>query len=164
MTVFHRNETRDPLPEHLRGGNGYMRYADTEAVRVLQPPPCGIEAAMREAWARYQIPVAVTEVHNGCTRDEQMRWTAAAWDAAVALREEGIPIVAVTSWALLGSAGWSSLLTEPGGRYECGVFDVSGTGAIFHNTTDSVTKDCAGFLTLPNIPGTGGGTRASLVQ
>jgi dTDP-4-dehydrorhamnose reductase len=113
-------------PAHLRGGNARQRFADTEAVRVLQPPPPGIKAALGEAWERYNLPVAITEVHNGCTRDEQMRWTAAAWDAARALRDEGVPVVAVTSWALLGSTGWNTLLTQPGGRYECGVFDVSG--------------------------------------
>jgi dTDP-4-dehydrorhamnose reductase len=115
-------------PQHLRGGNGHLRYADTEAVRVLQPPPPGLRAALREAWDRYNIPVAITEVHNGCTRDEQMRWTAAAWDAASELRNNGVPVVAVTSWALLGSTGWNTLLTQPEGRYECGVFDVSAGG------------------------------------
>ncbi|HZH67462.1 MAG TPA: NAD(P)-dependent oxidoreductase, partial [Flavisolibacter sp.] len=42
------------------------------------------------------------------------------------LREEGIQIEAVTAWAMLGSYGWNKLLTEPGGEYEPGVFDVRG--------------------------------------
>jgi dTDP-4-dehydrorhamnose reductase len=36
---------------------------------------------------------------------------------------EGIDIVAVTNWALLGSKGWNTLLTAPG-VYEPGAFDV----------------------------------------
>jgi dTDP-4-dehydrorhamnose reductase len=114
-------------PRQARGGNGRTRYADVEAVRVLDPGAPGISGALREAWARYHIPIAVTEAHNGCTREEQLRWTAEIWDAAGALRGEGIDIRAVTSWSLFGTQGWNTLLTAPG-LYESGAFDVrSGT-------------------------------------
>jgi dTDP-4-dehydrorhamnose reductase len=66
-------------------------------------------------------------VHNGCTREEQLRWAAEAWDTALALRQKGVEVEAVTAWSLLGSHGWNTLLTAPG-VYETGVFDVS-TGA-----------------------------------
>jgi len=110
-------------PRSLRGGNGRMRYADVEAVRVLQPGPPGIAGALREAWDRYGIPLAVTEAHNGCTREEQMRWLAGTWDIATTLRGEGVDVRAVTSWALFGAKGWNTLLTGPG-VYESGAFDV----------------------------------------
>lgn len=110
-------------PPCAAGGNAQQRYADVAAIRVLDPPPAGLRGALREAWARYGTPLAVTEVHNGCTRDEQMRWMAEAWDGARALRGEGVAIEAVTSWALLGSQGWDTLLTA-GGSYEPGAFDV----------------------------------------
>ncbi|MDT8759848.1 sugar nucleotide-binding protein [Sphingomonas psychrotolerans] len=112
-------------PPHVHGGNGRQHYADVEAVRVLEPAPPGLEGAVREAWERYRIPVAVTEVHNGCTREEQMRWMAEAWDTAGRLRDDGVDIQAITIWSLLGSCGWNTLLTGPG-IYEPGVFDVSG--------------------------------------
>jgi len=110
-------------PAHLRGGQEDRRYADTEAVRVLDPPPPGLRGLLREVWDRYQLPLALTEVHNGSTREEQMRWMADAWSAATELRAEAIDIRAVTSWALLGSSGWNTLLTQPG-IYESGVYDV----------------------------------------
>lgn len=113
-------------PPHLHGGSHVQRYIDTEAVRVLQPAPHGLHGALREAWERYGLPVAIAEVHNGCTREEQMRWMAQAWDIAVALRQEGVPVQAVTAWALLGSSGWNTLLTGPG-RYEAGAWDATGT-------------------------------------
>jgi dTDP-4-dehydrorhamnose reductase len=113
----------DRYPEHLHGSNGCEAYADTEAVRVLDPSPAGMAGALREAWARYRTPIALTEVHNGSTREEQLRWAAEAWDAAVALRAEGADVRAVTAWALLGSHGWDTLLTGDG-TYETGVFDV----------------------------------------
>jgi dTDP-4-dehydrorhamnose reductase len=111
-------------PPRTHGSNGRLTYADTEAVRVLWPPSAGLAGALREAWDRYGIPLAVTEVHIGCTRDEQMRWTADAWRIARELRDQAVDIRAVTSWALLGSQGWDRLLTATG-RYEPGAFDVS---------------------------------------
>ncbi|MBX9881694.1 MAG: sugar nucleotide-binding protein [Sphingomonas sp.] len=111
-------------PRESHGGNGRQSYADVAAIRVLDPPPPGIAGAVREAWARYRRPIAITEVHNGCTRDEQLRWLAEGWDTARALRGEGVDLRAVTAWSLFGSCGWNTLLTAPG-RYESGVFDVS---------------------------------------
>lgn len=112
-------------PGHLAGRASGNDYVDTEAVRVLDPAPPGLAGVIREAWDRYGIPVAVTEVHNGCTREEQLRWLAEAWDTAVRLRADGVDIRAITAWALLGSRGWDTLLTADGG-YEPGAFDVSG--------------------------------------
>lgn len=111
-------------PAQLHGGNGRRAYADTEAVRVLDPPAGGWNGVLTEAWQRYGVPIAMTEVHNGSTREEQMRWAAEAWDAAVAARARGIDVRAVTAWSLLGSHGWNTLLTGDG-VYEAGVYDVS---------------------------------------
>ena len=111
-------------PRDARGGNGRMAYADVEAVRVLQPAGGGLSGAMKDVWDRYHLPIAITEVHNGCTRDEQMRWMAEAWTLAVAARARGEDVRAVTAWALLGSHDWDRLLTTRG-RYEAGAFDVS---------------------------------------
>ncbi|HEV3470702.1 MAG TPA: family 1 glycosylhydrolase, partial [Pyrinomonadaceae bacterium] len=111
-------------PAHTHGGNGRERYADVEAVRVLAEGPAGPRALLREAWARYRLPVAVTEAHLGCTREEQMRWFKEVWEAACGLRAEGVDLRAVTAWALLGSFDWDSLVTRDAGRYEPGAFDV----------------------------------------
>ncbi|VXC95738.1 family 1 glycosylhydrolase [Sphingomonas sp. 8AM] len=111
-------------PAHLHGGNDKLVFADTEAVRVLDAVPGGLAGAIREVWERYAIPIAITEVHNGSTRDEQLRWAAEAWDAAAVARDDGIDVRAVTAWSLLGSYGWNTLLTG-GDTYEPGVFDLS---------------------------------------
>jgi len=114
-------------PEHLRGGNGYEPYADVEAVRVNLPEDdIGPAARLREVWERYQRPMAVTEVHHGCTRDEQLRWLSQVWQAAEGLRSEGADIRAVTIWSLLGTVDWNTLLTRQHGIYEPGAFDVRG--------------------------------------
>jgi dTDP-4-dehydrorhamnose reductase len=113
-------------PGVAAGGNGVMHYVDVEAVRVISPRPAGVAGALREAWARYGATLAITEAHNACTRDEQVRWFANAWRDALRLREEGIEIEAVTSWSLLGAYDWNSLLTRANNHYEPGAFDVSG--------------------------------------
>jgi dTDP-4-dehydrorhamnose reductase len=134
-------------PELTRGGNHERPYADTEAVRVLQPPPPGLEGVLREAWDRYGIPIAVTEAHNGCTREEQMRWLAQAWEQAIALRREGVQIRAVTAWALLGSFGWDTLLTRAG-SYEPGVYDVRSGSA----KPTALVNLLKGFATARELP------------
>lgn len=113
-------------PSHTHGGNTRHRYADVEAVRVELDEETGIEVLLREAWDRYKKPIAITEVHLHCTREEQLRWFKQVWESSKKLRSEGIDLRAVTSWAMLGSYGWNKLLTAPGGDYEPGVFDLRG--------------------------------------
>ena len=110
------------------GGNGRDSYIDAEAVRVKRlDADTGIAARLREAWARYGIPIAVTEVHHGCTHDEQLRWFAEVWRTARELRDEGIDLRAVTLWSLVGNVDWRSLLTERHGHYDSGAFDARST-------------------------------------
>lgn len=109
---------------HTHGGNGRHRYADVEAVRVQINENTGIKMLLTEAWERYKQPIAVTEVHLHCHREEQLRWFKHVWDNCVELRKEGIDIRGVTSWALFGSFGWDKLLTKPRGNYEPGAFDI----------------------------------------
>ncbi|CAN7276964.1 sugar nucleotide-binding protein [Phenylobacterium sp. LjRoot225] len=111
-------------PPHRVGGNAFMTYADVEAVRVALPAPGGLEGALEEAWARYGLPLAVTESHNGCTREDQVRWIQEAWEIAGRLRVRGVEVQAITAWALLGAFDWNSLLTRHIGHYEVGAFDV----------------------------------------
>jgi dTDP-4-dehydrorhamnose reductase len=141
-------------PQRARGGSARQPYADTEAVRVLQPPPAGLEGVLREAWARYGVPLAVTEMHNGCTREEQMRWMAQGWETALRLRRDGIQVRALTAWSLVGSYGWDTLLTERG-RYEPGIYEVA-DGKIRPTALVDLLKRLAAGTELPS-PTTGKG-------
>lgn len=112
-------------PAHLHGGNGRDVYADVEAVRVPLPADdLGPAARLREVWERYRTPIAVTEVHHGSTRDEQLRWLREVWRAARTVRQEGADIRAVTVWALFGTVDWNALLTREDRIYEPGAFDI----------------------------------------
>jgi dTDP-4-dehydrorhamnose reductase len=114
------------FPPHTHGGNGRDRYADVEAVRMRPEGIAGHAAVLFDTWQRYKAPVASTEVHAGCTREEQVRWVADAWQGALKAQAAGADVVAVTAWALLGSFDWSSLLTTDAGVYEPGAFDLRG--------------------------------------
>jgi dTDP-4-dehydrorhamnose reductase len=114
----------DRYPVDCHGSNGQMKYADVEAVRARPAGIAGHEAHLVDAWKRYHLPLAITEVHLGCTRDEQMRWLIESWEGAHRARARGVDVRAVTAWALLGSYDWDSLVTRDEGHYEPGTFDV----------------------------------------
>lgn len=120
------DERIDLYPSQSCGYNGRDQYVDVEAIRVLRSGTDGIEGLMRETWERYHRPLAITETHLGCTREEQMRWLLDVWRSANKLFDEGIDVRAVTAWALLGSYDWNSLLTRFAGHYEPGVYDMRG--------------------------------------
>jgi dTDP-4-dehydrorhamnose reductase len=114
-------------PGHEIGGNGRDLYVDAEAVRVKRlENDTGIGPRLREAWQRYGIPIAITEVHHGCHRDEQLRWFAEVWNTAKQLREEGMDLRGVTLWSLFGNVDWRFLLTQKNGFYDTGAFDTRG--------------------------------------
>jgi dTDP-4-dehydrorhamnose reductase len=117
----------DLYPGHDVGGNGRDTYVDAEAVRVKRlDGDTGFGPRLREAWERYGIPIAITEVHHGCHRDEQLRWFVEVWKTAQALREEGMDLRAVTVWSMFGNVDWRFLLTQKNGFYDTGAFDVRG--------------------------------------
>ena len=104
------------------GGNQKHKYADVEAVRVKEL--AGLNILLREAWERYKLPIAITENHLSCTREEQMRWFKETWDDCCNLKKQGVDIIAVTVWSLLGAFDWNSLLTSTNNYYESGAFKI----------------------------------------
>lgn len=111
-------------PPALLGGDGPGAYVNIEAVRTVRLGPIGVATLLQQTWRRYGREIVITECHNGCTRDEQMRWFVEVWREAEAARERGAKITAVTAWGLLGSYDWNRLLAEEAGHYEPGIFDL----------------------------------------
>ncbi len=115
----------DLYPAGFRGGDGGSDpLVDIEALRVRPDGIAGVGAVLRDAWDRYGIPVAVTEVHLGGGSDDQIRWLAEIWTEVQAARADGVDVRAITIWALMGSWNWSTLCTRDAGSYEPGVFDL----------------------------------------
>lgn len=123
----------DAYPEGCHGGNGRHRYVDTEVARARPEQRRGVAALIRETWERYHIPVAITEAFLSCDDcAECVRWLAELWEGALAARDAGCDVRAVTAWALLGVHGWDVLSTHAHGSYDAGAFDVR--DGIVHET------------------------------
>lgn len=105
-------------------GSAEGPFLDIEAVRVKDAKTSGFGTLLEEAWSRYHIPVAITEVHLGGGVEEQIRWAAEAWRGLTQAQRSGAKCSAITFWALLGSFYWNQLVTCENGHYESGVFDV----------------------------------------
>ena len=119
----HLDERTERYPAWSHGGSGELAFADVETPRTALGP-WGHRQVLAAASARYGLPVALTEVHLGGPREEQLRWLGEAWHAAVTLRDEGVDVRAVTVWSLLGAFDWNRLVTVEAGFYEPGPFDV----------------------------------------
>ena len=117
-------------------------FADVEAVRVDTEGIRGVSALLQEAWQRYHIPLAITEVHLGCSADEQIRWLVEAWEGVMEARRAGAECKALTAWALLGSYYWNELVTCANGHYEAGSFDMR-SGTPFGTELAQVLKQIA---------------------
>jgi dTDP-4-dehydrorhamnose reductase len=117
-----------PLADRDLGESGGAPYVDVDAIRNRPEGVLGLPALLRQAADRYGRTVAITECHNGASREEQVRWFVEVWRGAQRLRDEGVDICAVTAWSLLGSHDWNRMVTRFNGHYEVGVYDVrSGT-------------------------------------
>ena len=121
------DERVDRYPASTHGGNGTVRYSDVEAVRAVPGGVVGAELLLRQAWERYALPMAITEAHMGCTREQQLQWLAEMWRSAGAARASGADVRAVTAWAAFGTYDWCSLVTTDAGAYEPGLFDTRST-------------------------------------
>jgi len=119
--IDHRLER---YPENTHGGNGIDTYADVEAVRVVREGVAGGGALLQEAWDRYHLPLAMTEVHLGAWREEQLRWLLEVWKEVCHSHARGLDVRAFTVWSLLGAYNWHNLVTRDDGYYESGVFDL----------------------------------------
>ena len=150
------DENMHRYPESRHGGNDYHRYADVEAVRARLNETTGFEVLTKELWDRYQIPIAVTEAHLNCSREEQMKWFLDIYESSCNLQEKGVEIKAVTAWSVLGSYGWNHLLMGDEMHYERGLFDVS-SGRRRPTAMAKVIKTLAetGTFSSPAVHGNG---------
>jgi dTDP-4-dehydrorhamnose reductase len=139
------------------GGNGRDAYVDLDAIRAAAGRPAGVAGALEDAWERYRCPLAITEAHLGCTREDQLRWLNSVWSHANEARAAGIDVRAVTAWALLGSFDWDSLVTRMQRHYEVGAFDVRGPEprptAIAHLVSDLASNRTPRHAALIREPG-----------
>jgi dTDP-4-dehydrorhamnose reductase len=118
------DEKLELYPQEFHGGNGKHKYADIHTVHVPLKEANGPLVLLREAWEYLNLPLAITECHLHSTREGQMRWFNVMWKTVNKLRVSGVPIQAITCWAIFGLYGWNQLCTKPGGVYEPGVYNL----------------------------------------
>ena len=118
------DENRKKYPGWSYSYNGKDKYCDLDIVRADIHKRQGHYNILKEVVERYALPVALTEVHLGSTRDAQLRWFIEAYEAVSRLQAEGADVRAITVWSILGAYDWNTLLTGNHNFYESGVFDV----------------------------------------
>jgi dTDP-4-dehydrorhamnose reductase len=145
------DEAVEHYPAWSHGGNGRHTYADVEAVRARSAHFAGHYRVLLDTWERYHLPIAITEVHAGGTREDQLRWTVRAWTAAQRARQSGADVRAVTTWAMFGSQDWNSLCVRCDGVYEPGAFDTRSDPPRPTAVASLVRSLAAGRLLAPEV-------------
>ncbi len=115
----------DLYPTEFHGGNGIHQYADVGSVDTKASELFPLEDLLSATWNRFQLPIAITEVHVQSSRENQLRWFLEVAQAAQQARDQrGVNVQAITAWSLLGSYDWNTLCTVENMHYESGVFDL----------------------------------------
>jgi dTDP-4-dehydrorhamnose reductase len=156
--IDHRSELypHRAVADKELGNCAGVTHVDIDVVRHLPGARLGLPQLLQQAWERYGLPMAVTECHNGATREEQVRWFVEVWQAARALRRGGMDLRAVTAWALLGSFDWNRMVTRFVGHYEPGVFDVRGGAprpTLLAQVLPQLARGETPALSLLSVPG-----------
>ena len=115
-------------PGHAHAHDDGRSYATVELARVAGPVVDGFDLAIRETWARYRRPIALTEVQLAGEPADQVAWWREAWSAATRATTAGIPVEAVTAWSAFGAYDWASVLRRPEAVYESGCFELPAAG------------------------------------
>jgi dTDP-4-dehydrorhamnose reductase len=150
------------LADRETGKCSGLEFVDVDAIRNRKEGVLGLPALLKQAWDRYGLPMAVTECHNGATREEQVRWFVEVWQGVAELRDAGVDIRAVTAWSLLGSHDWNRMVTRFIGHYETGVYDCR-TGTPRATLMEPVLRQLAagGMPDLPFLDSPGWWHRSS---
>jgi dTDP-4-dehydrorhamnose reductase len=145
----------DRYPAWTLAGDEGSRYADVEAVRSSATWTCGFGRAIDEAWSRYRIPIALTEVQLAAQPDDQCAWWAEAVRLAQTARRKGADVRAVTAWSVFGAWEWPSLLLRQDGAYEAGAFDAREEKPRETPLAEAVRRTARGTRGRSAVPATG---------
>ncbi len=153
---------RRPQPPDVMGWNYYPNSerwiaSDGEGHRNvgvvdLAPERMDMRALLREAHQRLGLPFALSEVHVIGNERERARWMLQRLADALAVRADGVPVVAFGAWAAFGMADWVSLLRRNEQVREDGIFTCAGPhGRPQHTLVAHVVRELAAGR-IPRMP------------
>jgi dTDP-4-dehydrorhamnose reductase len=92
------------------------------AAVYIEDRPITPRPLLRAAYERLELPLALSEIHVRGTESERAAWLLARVEDVLALRREGVPVVAAGAWAAFGMVDWHSLLRRRDGVVEDGIY------------------------------------------
>jgi dTDP-4-dehydrorhamnose reductase len=138
------DDRTDLYPPEIERRRAIPHFVDVEVARVQGLEVDGFYRSLKQTWERYDIPLALTEVHIGGEPDDEVAWWAEAWQQAGWAVDEGMTVEGVTSWAAVGGVDWNSLLCREEGWYRAGCFDVRSGLAVRTPLGEAVAATTAG--------------------
>jgi dTDP-4-dehydrorhamnose reductase len=144
-----------PNSERWLEDNGEGGHRNLGVVDVA-PQRLDLRALLRGAHARLRIPFALSEVHVIGNETERARWMLQRYSDAIAMHDDGLPIVAFGAWAAFGMVDWVSLLRRSDGVREDGIYTCAGpTGTPQRTIVADVVSSLARGV-VPAMPATPG--------
>ena len=128
---------RRAVPPDVMGWNYYPnseRWLESDGagghrnlgVVDVAPERLDMRALLRAAHLRLGLPFALSEVHVLGNERERARWMLQRFADALAVRDEGVPLVAFGAWAAFGMVDWVTLLCRNEQIAEDGIFTFAG--------------------------------------
>jgi hypothetical protein len=144
---YYPNSERWLESDGAPGGHRNLGVVDVAPERMDMRP------LLHAAHARLGLPFALSEVHVLGNERERARWMLQRFDDALAVRAEGVPVVAFGAWAAFGMVDWVSLLRRSEQVCEDGIYTCAGPHGSPRRTlvADVVQGLAAGRI--PAVPG-----------
>ena len=86
-------------------------------------PPMGLYQAAQGYWAKYHIPLMITETSVGGTDEDKIAWLDKSVHDVRRLRAEGFPVIGYTWWPVIDHLDWDgALLHQTGHIHPVGIY------------------------------------------
>lgn len=119
------------LKHHCVMGNDYYQtnehFVRDDGTTTASGEIFGYALITQQYYERYRLPVMHTETNllQGASGDEAVRWLRKEWANVLRVRNDGVPIVGFTWYSLTDQVDWDCALREDNGRVNAlGLYDL----------------------------------------
>jgi beta-glucosidase/6-phospho-beta-glucosidase/beta-galactosidase len=120
------------LKHHCIMGNDYYQtnehYVTADGKTHAAGEIFGYAVITHQYYTRYRLPVMHTETNlcEGASGDEAVRWLRKEWANVLRVRNNGVPLVGFTWYSLIDQVDWDSALREDKGNVNAlGLYDLN---------------------------------------